>query len=323
MDRPLLRRIGPHAFALGLALQSAAPAWAECPDPTLSVVVDADHFEFTGYDARQGLASVRPAAEVPGAGPGDAILRLALPDEPLLMQLLPAEFEAALEARAGGGPVELLLGVQPVPGPDAVGECGRYTPEVRGLRVAGATLGAREQAPPPAGAATPSALGGPGQPGDSPARTGGGDRPPGDGPAPPEPRDDPRVVVDEPRFDPDSAPTDGARLRRLAAHIATRCLIRAQLEGPAQGAMVIELRTSMLGQRLPPKPVVDGLVHRELSRCLVDRLFADAALWHDLPPGLQVYLPFYFRPGMGRPPAEPSPPAEPPGTVEANGAKAP
>jgi hypothetical protein len=62
----------------------------------------------------------------------------------------------------------------------------------------------------------------------------------------------------------------------------------------------MELRTSVLGQRMPPKAVVDGLVNRELSRCLVDRLFADAALWHDLPAGLQVYLPIYFRPGMAR-----------------------
>lgn len=276
------RRLSGALLALTcVAMPSVSPA--RCPDPSESVVVDAEHFEFMGYDARQGVASVRPAAEVPGAPADGPAVRLALPDQPLLMPLLPAEFEAALEARAGGLTVELLLGIRPVPGPDADGECGRYQPEVRGLRVAGATLGAdaeRSAAP----SATPESV----APGADAAAVS------------PAPVEDPRVTVDALRYDPGSAHTDSQRLRRQAAHIAARCLVRAQLEGPAQGAVVMELRTSLVGQRLPPKAVVDGLVNRELSRCLVDRLFADAALWHDLPPGLQVYLPIYFRPGMAR-----------------------
>ncbi len=63
-----------------------------------------------------------------------------------------------------------------------------------------------------------------------------------------------------------------------------------------QGAIFIELQTSLIGEPSQPRIAVDGLLQRTLTHCILDALAKDAALWDDLPPNSNLYLPLYFRP---------------------------
>lgn len=86
------------------------------------------------------------------------------------------------------------------------------------------------------------------------------------------------------------------RLREKARDIGEGCLreVMAQLHA-LQGAMSVQLSTTPLGQPERPQVVVDGLVNKPLSHCLVQRLFEERAVWQGLPPGMRMYVPFYFR----------------------------
>lgn len=99
------------------------------------------------------------------------------------------------------------------------------------------------------------------------------------------------------------------RLRDQARFVGQECLREVLGHVHAvRGAMSIQLTTSPLGRPQRPRVVVDGLVNRPLSHCLVKRLFEDPTVWKGLPDGARLYLPFYFR-GARLPKRRPSTPS--------------
>jgi hypothetical protein len=132
-------------------------------------------------------------------------------------------------------------------------------------------------------------------------------------PPPAEPKAIEEVKIGAIRFAPK---TPKFRTRAMAFHVAAvarGCLNEAEREGNAStGAVILDLSTSLAGLPKLPTRVVDGLVNRGLSDCLIERIFERSATWHDAPPGSRVFGPVYFWPD--RPPSK---------GREAKGTKAP
>lgn len=62
-----------------------------------------------------------------------------------------------------------------------------------------------------------------------------------------------------------------------------------------QGALTVQLESSVVGEPAPPKVVVDGLVNPAVTECLVDALTDDAKVWAAVGPAARGYLTLYFR----------------------------
>lgn len=263
-----LRPLSLLLYALSVFSMPYDAARAECPK-SKQILVSNEFFHFLGYDAEKGLVSIRLAEEIPLPNAAQ-LLPIAQPDDPLLLPLKPASMQAVLDAAANDQSVELLIQVQPLPALEAQGICARYLPAVRALHVAGSVVSQVAPGETVQARATPAR---------------------------------PSAHVGKPSYEPRSPQTEEARLRQHAQKIAQHCL-RGLPEGATpQGALNIELRTSLLGEREPPRVAVDGLKHKALTQCLLQRLLKDAQIWRDQPAGLRLYLPFYFR--SAAPAAEP------------------
>ncbi len=93
-------------------------------------------------------------------------------------------------------------------------------------------------------------------------------------------------------------------VRELAQGVGRDCLLRA-LDGTRMisGALQVELRASPVGRPERPRIVIDSLVNKTLSHCLVQRLLEERGVWIGIAPGARRYMPFYFRGGPAPPAA--------------------
>ncbi len=82
----------------------------------------------------------------------------------------------------------------------------------------------------------------------------------------------------------------------VSRKIASQCLTRGEQSGAfVQGALSIEIGKSLMDDAEEPRVVVDGLMHAQLSTCLVKGLRESGEIWEALMPGTRVNLNYYFR----------------------------
>ena len=239
-------------------------AQAQCPAHPKEVELAGEEFTVEGYDAEAQMLAIRPRMFL-RAQPARAAIQFAALDRPLVMATTPSQLNEIIEAQRSGE-LRFVMRVRPAPGPQASDGCGSWEPSPVALQARGEIIvGTTEDA----------------------------------GVAPPAPKPPPDAVeIGAIRF---GRTTPKFRTRGMAYHVAAvarSCLHKAELQGSAStGAVILELRTTLAGLPKLPTRVVDGLVNRMLSDCLIDQLFERSATWHDAPPGAQVFVPVYFWPG--------------------------
>ena len=74
---------------------------------------------------------------------------------------------------------------------------------------------------------------------------------------------------------------------------ARRCL-KMTGYGRIHGALGIQVETSLIGEPQPPRAVVDGIVNRPFTRCLIRELTNDETLWANIEPATRAYLTVYI-----------------------------
>lgn len=289
-------RTAPLALAVGLV---ALPVQAMGAGPDghcthrgdrIELVLTADEFTIPAYDARRGLVLVRPQTELLPGVERQFSVRLRLPEPRILMPLGPTGLYLGLD----DGPDELELVVIAEPGgPDCAVEtrpaCDEL--EVRSVHLKRGDL-----------IISSRRLDQPLEPSLS-LRT----------------RVLERVQVDRGELEEAQIARLGTRSRSLGEACLRKGLSRTRA---IQGALTVELATSVLGEPEHARIVVDGLVNPGVSRCLLDRFESEAALWSELGPAARLYVVLYFR-GESvvespEPPSMPSlePPGPPSGALE-------
>jgi hypothetical protein len=89
---------------------------------------------------------------------------------------------------------------------------------------------------------------------------------------------------------------DAEALAARGQWLGERCLRRALARTRViQGALSVQLSTSVVGEPEPPRIVVDGLVDADLAACLIDHFARDAQIAALLSPATRAYLSLYFR----------------------------
>lgn len=244
----------------------AATAVAKCPPKPGQVELGDDEFTVEGYDAQARVLALR-TVRVVRARPGHhGDLRLAALDRPHVMPMTPEQMARVMEAHQTGA-LRFVMDVRPAPGPRAPDDCGHYVPSPKALAAGEETIA---EMGPPAPEPTPAA------------------------PATPEPA---QVSIGPVRFARGAPRFRTKGLQRHVAAVARHCLHKGVTQGGSgTGAVVLELRTTPAGLPMMPNRVVDGLVNRTISECLIDRLFERSATWHDAPAAARVFVPIYFRP---------------------------
>ena len=60
------------------------------------------------------------------------------------------------------------------------------------------------------------------------------------------------------------------------------------------GALGVQVETSLIGEPKTPRAVVDGIVNRPFTRCLLQGLSNDKELWMHIEPATRAYLTVYI-----------------------------
>ncbi len=88
---------------------------------------------------------------------------------------------------------------------------------------------------------------------------------------------------------------DQKSIRSLTEHVAHQCAAMMDHRGATlQGALSIQLETTVLGEAMSPKTVVDGLVNRPYTQCLISSLGRHKKLWKRIQPGTRAYVTVYL-----------------------------
>ncbi len=255
-------------LALGL-LGLPASAWAGPDGPCtrrgdrVELLLTADEFRIPAYDARRGLVLVQPQTELLPGVERQYTVKLRLPHPQILMPLGPTGLFLGLND--GPDALEMVVVAEPG-GPDCAVEtrpaCDELDVRAVHLKRGDMIISSRRL----------------------------------DQPLEPSLRLSTRVIE---RVQVEQGEVERAALGRIGTRgrsLGERCL-RSALERTRaiQGALTIELATSVLGERDRTRVVVDGLVNDEISRCLLGGLENHAPLWADMGPATRLYLVLYFR----------------------------
>lgn len=229
----------------------------------IELTLTADEFSIPAYDARRGLVLVQPQTELlPGLERQFAV-RLRMREPRVLMPLGPTGLFFGLQS--GARDLEMVVvGVPASPDCDAEARPNCDEVEVRSVHL---------------------------KRGDMIISSRRLDRP-----VEPMVRLQTRVMT---KIQVERGDMDPAALAALAdrgRQVSEGCLRRALSHTRAiQGAVVVELGTSVLGEPAATRVVVDGLVNPSVTGCLIERARDDEALWTDLGPAARVFLSLYFR----------------------------
>ena len=244
------------------------------------MVLRGDEFQIAGYDSDNGVVAVRVTRELEPVAGRRGRVRLLGADDDLHLPMRPASFQLALEAGQTQA-LELVMKVHRVEAatrPVVTREdCADVMPDRVELKSGQLVLAERDL----------------------------------HRPLQPEPIIEVRV-----RLGPAQAQVPGSALdptvQRQVQFLAETCLRQALGGTPmVRGALTLELRTSPIGQPVRPRIVVDGLVNKPLSHCLVRTLFEDP-LWKRVSPGTHLFVPLYFMGSRALPPQdEDAPPGMP------------
>jgi len=256
-------------LAVGLV---GLPAAATATEPTspcaargdrIELVLTADEFRIPAYDARRGLVLVQPDTELLPGVDRQYSVRLRMPQPQVLMPLGPTGLFFGLQS--GTRELEMVVVAEPG-GHDCAAEtqpaCDDLVVRALHLKRGDMIISSRRLDRPLA----PSVR----------LRT----------------RVIERVQLDRGDLSPRAMARVGARGRAMAESCLRKALARTRA---IQGALTVELATSVLGERDRTRVVVDGLVNPEVSRCLLGGFEADDELWSDLGPAARVFMVLYFR----------------------------
>lgn len=286
----------PGALLLALGLISLpASALAAGPDgpctrrgDRIELLLTADEFRIPAYDARRGLVLVQPQTELLPGVERQFSVRLRLPEPQVLMPLGPTGLFIGLQK--GADELEMVVIAEPG-GPDCAVEtrpaCDELEVRALHLKRGDMIISTRRLD----------------QPLEEPVRL--------------TTRVLQRVHVERGDLDADALERVGTRGRTLGEACLRKALARTRA---IQGALHIELVTTVLGERERARVVVDGLVNESMSRCLLSGLEENAPLWADMGPAARLYLNLYFR-GESTPtsPAAPLPVDAPSATPASDG----
>ncbi len=229
----------------------------------IELVLTADEFNIPAYDARRGLVLVQPQTELlPGLERQFAV-RLRMREPRVLMPLGPTGLFFGLQS--GPRDLEMVVVAEPV-GPDCAVEtrpaCDELEVRALHLKRGDMIISSRELDRPVEPAVQ--------------LRT----------------RVMTKIQIDRGEVDAEAAAALGARGQALGEVCLRKALSRTRA---IQGALVVELTTTVLGEPGATRVVVDGLVNPAVTRCLIERARDDEALWAALGPAARVYLSLYFR----------------------------
>ena len=88
---------------------------------------------------------------------------------------------------------------------------------------------------------------------------------------------------------------EAEKVQVISTTIARACATQMQHGGTTlQGALSIQLESSVLGEVRPPKAVVDGLVNRPFTQCLLRSFKRHDSLWTFIQPATRAYLTIYI-----------------------------
>lgn len=88
---------------------------------------------------------------------------------------------------------------------------------------------------------------------------------------------------------------EAEQVQVISTTIAKACATQMQHGGSTlQGALSIQLESSVLGEVRPPKAVVDGLVNRPFTQCLLRSFKRHDRLWTFIQPATRAYLTIYI-----------------------------
>lgn len=106
----------------------------------------------------------------------------------------------------------------------------------------------------------------------------------------------PEVVVGPMRTASGCPRAQHERLSGAVHETAVGCLRAAMRDVHSlNGAMMVELERSPVGEPQPPRIRVDAVVFTPLSNCLTQALAEAEDVWNAVPPGGKVWFPLYFR----------------------------
>lgn len=238
----------------------AGPCGAKRHGDRVELTLTADEFAIPAYDARRGLVLVEPQTELlPGLDRQFAV-KLRMQSPSVLMPLGPTGLFFGLES--GARDLEIVVEAEPASPDCAVATrpaCDELDVRALHLKRGEMIISTRRLD----------------RPLEPPVRF--------------ETRVLEKVQIDRGRVD---GPALGARGRVLGEHCLRKALARTRA---IHGALTVEVSTTVLGEPEPARVVVDGLVHPGVSRCLIERIAEDAALWTLLDPAARAYVTLYFR----------------------------
>ena len=88
---------------------------------------------------------------------------------------------------------------------------------------------------------------------------------------------------------------DTEAVKRISQTVAKACARQMQHGGATlQGALSIQLESSVLGEPRPPRAVVDGLVNRPFTQCLLSSFKRHGRLWTLMQPATRTYVTIYL-----------------------------
>jgi hypothetical protein len=232
-----------------------------------TLLLERSEVRLSAFDSRRGLAALQVVQDL--APTASRSRRVTLAHEgPLLVPMSAASFHEALEAQASFRLMTVLI--VRAQGNDGAEACRDDRLRVRAvearlsaeeLPIVAGPVGPRQVVPRPTGVLTG------------------------------------RVTRDQPGLSP-SPKTDVALLAAVSV-VADACLERVLPRVPdIRGALTVELELNALGERSPPKVVVDGVQVPALQQCLEMELQSDEATWKSVAVGDRVYVPLYFRDGL-------------------------
>ncbi|MCA9538371.1 MAG: hypothetical protein KC620_05755 [Myxococcales bacterium] len=223
------------------------------------VVLGADEFRIKAYDATNGLALVEPRTDLAPNALREGAIKLNVVPTEILMHVGPSSLGWGLEPSVD--PLELVVGGQH-PESDCPVENGPKCDELDVkellLRRGDMVIAHRDLD------------------------------------APPEPeRSFTTRVRGSAVFEQGGG--DALKLARLGSEVGEQCLRDALKHSRIiQGALTIEVTTSVVGTADTPRVAVDGLVDRQVSACLVHALGQRTAEW-GLEAATVSFLTLYFR----------------------------
>lgn len=237
-----------------------SPCGAARHGDRVELVLTADEFSIPAYDARRGLVLVQPQTDLlPGIERQFAV-RLRMDETQVLMPLGPKGLLFGMES--GVDKLELIIEAEST-GPDCAvarhPSCDDMRVRVLHLRRGDVIISTRDL----------------------------------DQPLGPSIRFETRVIG---RVQIERGETVEGIVGMRGQAMGEDCLRKALVRTRAiQGALTVQLGTSVVDEPLDPVVTVDGLVNPAVSSCLIDRLAEDDALWQGIGPGARTYLTLYFR----------------------------